>query len=158
MNRRTEDSVAGGPPMTDEQIALLSAELIRDEGEVLHAYPDSRGYLTIGIGHLIDKRRGGAISKAASRFIFAEDLAEKVAGLDRAIPWWRGLPPDKQRVVVNLCFQLGIAGLLKFKKMLAALQARDYATAAKQLRASALNRQTPERTERRAKILESGAG
>lgn len=140
---------------TDFDASILEQELIRDEGEVLHAYPDSLGYLTIGIGHLIDKRKGGKISKAASRFIFAEDLAEKVADLDRAIPWWRELPAAKQRVVINLCFQLGITGLLKFKKMLAALKAGDYKTAAKQLRDSALYRQTPERTKRRAKILEA---
>lgn len=144
--------------ISDEQRALLEAELIRDEAEVLHAYADSLGYLTIGIGHLIDKRKGGKISKAASRFIFAEDLAEKVADLDRSMPWWRELPAAKQRVLINLCFQLGITGLLKFKAMLAALQAKDYATAAKQLRASALYRQTPERTERRAKILEAKDG
>lgn len=28
----------------------LTTQLIRDEGEVLHAYTDSLGYLTIGVG------------------------------------------------------------------------------------------------------------
>ena len=51
------------------------ARLIEHEGEILHAYPDSEGWLTIGIGHLIDKRKGGAISQRVSRLLFEDDIA-----------------------------------------------------------------------------------
>ncbi len=44
----------------------ITQQLRRDEGEVLHAYQDSLGYWTIGIGVLIDKRKGGGITKAES--------------------------------------------------------------------------------------------
>jgi lysozyme len=40
----------------------LIAHLRREEGEVLHVYKDHLGYLTIGVGRLIDKRKGGCIS------------------------------------------------------------------------------------------------
>ena len=34
-------------------------QLRRNEGEVLHAYQDHLGFWTIGVGRLIDKRKGG---------------------------------------------------------------------------------------------------
>lgn len=33
-----------------------------DEGRVPHAYQDHLGYWTIGVGHLIDKRKGGGLT------------------------------------------------------------------------------------------------
>lgn len=39
-------------------ITNLADQLIRDEDEDLHAYPDFEGYLAIGIGYCIDKRVG----------------------------------------------------------------------------------------------------
>lgn len=112
------------------QVRLLEEELVRDEGEVLHAYPDSEGYLTIGVGCLIDKRRGGGITKEESRYLLRNRIASAEKDLDRALPWWRKLSPIRQRVLVNMCFNLGIIGLLKFKNTLAAMERGDYESAA----------------------------
>lgn len=46
-------------PVSDELRTKLTAQLRRDEGEKLYAYQDTLGYWTIGIGRLIDRRRGG---------------------------------------------------------------------------------------------------
>jgi len=46
------------------QRAQLEQQLRRDEGEVLHEYKDSLGYSTIGIGRLIDKRKGVLLNMA----------------------------------------------------------------------------------------------
>ena len=43
-------------------IENLTDQLRRDEGCVLHAYPDHLGFLTLGIGRLIDRRKGGGIT------------------------------------------------------------------------------------------------
>jgi lysozyme len=134
----------------------LIEELIRDEGEVLHAYKDSLGYLTIGVGHLIDIRKDGSISKAASRFILNEDIDEKIADLDHAIPWWKSLSETRQRVLVNMCFNLGISGLLKFKKFLFALKVGDYGTAKKEMLDSLWARQVSDRADRLAEMIITG--
>src|SRR5690606_30269956 len=89
------------------------------------------GYWTIGIGHLIDKRKGGKLSDAARQFIFNEDVDEAVADLDKNLPWWKEMTEARQRVLVNMRFNLGMAGLLTFKNTLAYMKAGDYEKAAK---------------------------
>lgn len=133
---------------------LLKQELVRDEGVVRHAYQDSLGYWTIGVGRLIDKRKGGGLHDDEIELLLDNDIAEKEADLDRELPWWREHDEVTRRVILNLCFQLGIGGLLTFKNTLRALRERRYADAAAGLRASRLYQQTPQRTERRAKLLE----
>lgn len=130
---------------------LLALELIRDEGEVLHAYPDSEGYLTLGVGRLIDQRRGGGISTAESRYLLGNDIVRVQADLDHSLPWWRTLAEARQRALCNMEFNLGIAKLLGFRQMLAALQAGDYATAA----AEALDSQWAEQVGDRARRIEA---
>lgn len=133
---------------------LLKKELEVDEGRVAHAYKDSLGFLTIGVGRLIDQRRGGRLRDDEIDFLLENDITEKEADLDRELPWWREHDTVTQRVLLNLCFQLGIGGLLKFHNTLRALKERRYADAAAGLRASRLYQQTPKRTERRTKLLE----
>ena len=47
-----------------------------------------------------------------------------------------------------MTFQMGLGGVLKFKKMLAALQVKDYTTARREALNSAWARQTPQRAKR----------
>ena len=44
--------------------------------------------------------------------------------------WWKDLPEDLQRVMANMCFNLGITRLLKFKKFLAAMEENKWDKAA----------------------------
>jgi lysozyme len=56
-----------------------------------------------------------------------------------------------------MAFQIGVEGLLRFRRTLAAMQSHDYAGAAAGMRASLWARQTPARAERLARVMESGA-
>lgn len=132
----------------------LISELIRDEGEVLHAYQDSLGYWTIGVGHLIDKRKGGKISKAASRFMLAEDIDEKMSEPDKALPWWRELSDVRQRVLINMAFNLGIGGLMGFLNTLKAVKEGRYKDAARGMLASRWRTQVGDRAKRLADMME----
>jgi lysozyme len=97
-------------------------QLRRDEGEVLHAYEDSLGYLTIGVGHLVDSRKGGQISKEISAAILQEDVTKIVYALRTNLDWWNLLDTARQGVLVNMGFALGFDGLLGFHNMLGFLQ------------------------------------
>lgn len=108
----------------------LTDQLIRDEGVVLHAYPDSLGYLTIGIGRLIDKRKGGGISLAEARFLLDNDIVRVSNEVRRALPWSEKLDEERFGVLLNMAFQMGIAGLLGFKNTLAMIERGDYKAAA----------------------------
>jgi lysozyme len=129
-------------------INRLKAQLIKDEGEVLHAYEDSEGFLTIGIGRLIDKRRGGGLSRTEARYLLDNDIQRVVASLDRSLPWWNNLPESQQQGLANMAFQLGVNGLLGFQRMLAALKRGEYAEARREALDSRWARQTPNRARR----------
>lgn len=131
----------------------LTRLLRGDEGEVLHAYQDHLGYWTIGVGRLIDKRKGGGISRTESALLLSNDIAEKEAELDRRLPWWRELPDARRAVILAMAFQMGVDGLLSFKNTLAMVRAGNVDGAARGMLASLWARQTPERAHRMAEQL-----
>lgn len=100
-------AVAAPGEFLDPNDAQLIKELERDEGRVRYAYQDSLGYWTIGIGRLIDKRKGGGLSNAEMDYLKRNDIASVKADLDRVAPWWRQLDPVRQRAVQNMTFNLG---------------------------------------------------
>jgi lysozyme len=131
-------------------------QLRRDEDEVLYAYPDSEGYLTIGVGILIDKRKGGGITKAESWYLLANRVKKAEDELQAALPWMDHLDEARRGLLVNMTFNLGIAGVLGFKHMLAAIEAGDYPRAAAEMRNSTWHKQVGDRAERLAKQMETG--
>lgn len=148
----------------------LKAELREDEGERLIAYRDHLGYWTVGVGHLIDPARGanpapfgvnlipsGRITSEQSGALLDLDVDAKEAELDRRAPWWRGLSENRQRVVMNMAFQLGVSGFLAFRKAAAAMQVGDYEQAARQMADSAWAcTQTPNRAARLIARMRAG--
>lgn len=140
--------------MTAQQ--KLKAVLIEEEGKSRHAYPDSMGYLTIGVGRLIDERKGGGLSEDEIDYLLTNDIrkAETVA---RSYPWYESLTWERQAVIVMMVFQLGAGGLNNFKKMRAALERKDYEAAAAEMLDSAWHTQTPARARRMANIMKTGA-
>jgi lysozyme len=141
-------------PVADPETELLMAELLRDEGFVPHAYQDSLGFWTIGIGRLVDRRKGGRITRAEADYLKANDVAEKRRALDAKIPWWRDLDPVRQRAVQNMAFQLGTGdmGGVTF----AMIHYGKYAEAAARLRRWEWAAQTPERAGRVIRMIETG--
>lgn len=112
---------------------LLTDELTVDEGCPRYPYTDTRGCLSIGIGRNLT---GNGLSVAEVNFLFANDVAACCADLDAHAPWWRSLTAIRQRVMINLCFNMGWSRLSLFTHFLAAMQARDWASAAYELRDS----------------------
>jgi lysozyme len=135
----------------------LAVDLERDEGRIPHAYQDHLGYWTIGIGRLIDKRKGGKLSNDEIDYLLDNDIRagiESVANL----PAWQAVKGDpvRARGLLNMRFQLGLAGLLGFRNSLALIAAKDWHAAAMNLRASTWAKQTPERAERVIRMIETG--
>lgn len=131
----------------------LIEELKRDEGVILHEYKDHLGYSTLGIGRLIDQRKGGGISMSEAEYLLSNDIDRIEKELDGKIPWWRMTNEDQQRALCNMAFQLGIGGLLKFRSMLQALNDGDGARAAEHALDSLWASQTPARAKRIAELL-----
>lgn len=113
-------------------LKLLTAELNVDEGYERLPYIDSRGNLSGGRG----RNLGKGFSDSEIELMFANDVAGCCEAMDRFIPWWRTLPPAKQRVMINLCFNLGWNSLAGFTHFLAAMRSGNWAVAADELKDS----------------------
>jgi lysozyme len=137
-------------------IQNLEQQLRRDEGEVLHAYKDSLGYLTIGVGRLIDQRKGGGLTSEESSYLLNNDIKKKTEQVLAALPWVADLDDARRGVILNMSFQLGVAGLLSFKNTLAYIKTGDYKQAALNMSMSKWHAQTPERCERLMKQMITG--
>jgi lysozyme len=135
----------------------LVSQLRRDEGEVLHAYRDHLGYLTLGVGRLVDERRGGCITREESAYLLRNDIARKQEELDEKLPWWRQLDPVRQGALTNMAFQLGVTGLCQFKTTLRHIEAGEWLEASASMLESKWARQTPERANRIALQFVTGA-
>jgi len=81
------------------------------------------------------------------------DVDRATAGLDRALPWWRTLSEDRQRVLVNMAFNMGVPKLLTFKRMLAAVKDGQYQAAGDELSDLEWSKQVVGRATRLAKIM-----
>ena len=136
--------------------AELTKQLRRDEGEVLYAYPDSLSYLTIGIGRLIDRRKGGGITAEESAYLLNNDIDRKTAELLQRAPWIASLDPARRGCLVNMAFQLGLAGLAGFPKMLASLRDEKFEEAETHALDSLWAKQTPARAKRMAEQMRTG--
>ena len=136
--------------MTDP---LLQAELIRDEALRQRMYVDTVGKHTIGVGHNLDAK---PISQRAALVILEDDVADVLAELDAALPWWRELNEVRQRVLINMGFNLGVPGLLAFHNALSAAQAGNYVAAANEMLNSKWATQVGERAQRLAKMMATG--
>jgi lysozyme len=134
----------------------LIKQLRRDEGEVLTGYQDHLGFLTIGVGRLIDKRKGGGITPEESAYLLDNDIDKREADLLRRAPWMALLDPVRFGVMMNMAFQMGVDGLLGFKNTLAMVRDGDYATAAEGMLQSLWAEQTPERAKRLSDQMRSG--
>lgn len=133
----------------------LITDLITDEGFISYAYKDSEGYLTIGIGRMVDKRLGGGISRDEAMLLLRHDIADICKELDEKASWWRGLPDRGQEAFVNMAFNLGWPRLSKFENMIDALKAGDYPTAANEALNSKWAKQVGTRARRIADIFRS---
>jgi len=123
---------------------------------VLHAYQDTLGYWTIGIGILIDKKKGGGLRPEESEFIFNNRLRILTEDLDKRIPWICKLDPARRGVLVNMAFQMGINGLLKFHNTLNTVEKGNYRLASEQMLQSLWATQTPARAQRLSNQMATG--
>ena len=156
---------------------VLRAELTRDEGEKFRVYRCAAGKLTIGVGRNLDDvgissketealkitkasciQKG--VTKAQSQTLLDNDIDRAMRDLDDRFPWWRKLDPVRQRVLVNMCFNMGIGngrnGLSSFRNTLRYIQEGKYGDAADNMLASRWASQVGDRAQRLAVLMRLG--
>lgn len=131
----------------------LREELENDEGVRRTSYKDSLNIDTIGIGRNL---QSVGLSQDEIDFLYENDVRRVMSDLDRALPWWGKLSEPRQRVLVNMCFNMGIKRLLGFHHMLDAAQAGNFETAAEEMRNSAWFDQVGPRAVRLKETFRTG--
>ena len=123
----------------------LEIDLTAEEGRKNNTYYDNLGFVTGGIGHLLDPRKGGRLPDKVIDLLFQLDVDEKLNEIFVRIPWAADLSEPRQRALVNMAFQMGVEGVLKFENMLRCLQAKEWEAAVSAAKDSAWATQTPNR-------------
>jgi len=128
----------------------ITASLMIEEGFRAHAYYDTAvpPRLTIGFGRNIDREGGGlGISEDEAELMLRNDIDRSAKECSKF--YWFDRQPDRvKRVLIELCFQLGYPALSGFNRMLSALSADNYETAAAELLDSKFAVQVPHRAKR----------
>lgn len=110
-------------------IEEFAKTVAKHEGLRLDMYKDTVGVPTIGYGHNLLE----PISERAALVILEDDIEKTVNELNDRMPWWEDLPEKAQMVVASMVFNMGWPRFSRFKKMLGALEDRDYLRAATEM-------------------------
>lgn len=137
----------------DADLDRLTAQVKRHEGLRLRAYVDTVGKITIGYGRNLED---AGISTDEAEMLLAHDLDRVMRELEGRFAWFFVLDSVRQAVLVNMGFQLGMAGLSKFSQTLAAIVAKEYGQAADLMMDSKWARQVPRRAAELAAMMRTG--
>ena len=138
-----------------QEVAMMHSiedQLILHEGLRLKPYRCTAGKLTIGVGRNLEDK---GISHDEAMLLLRNDIAEVTVQLEQ-FDWFRALGPVRRKVLVDMAFNLGMAGLLGFQKMIEALKQGDYEAAADEMVYSRWYRQVGERGRRLERMMRTG--
>ena len=137
-------------------------ELLKfEEGYREKAYYCSEMFPTIGIGTKLGPKNAPlsnytmVVTEHAAKALL-DDEVKKIRNELVNRRWYVELDSDRQTIIKSMCYQMGVSGVLKFKKMIAALERGDYNEASLQALDSRWAKQTVARAERHAAVLATG--
>lgn len=128
--------------------------LIEHEGFRELPYNCTEGHQTIGYGHNLESR---PITRHAAMQILNDDIAWAASAMVLRIPNFTALTRARQAALIDMAFNLGPDGVMKFKKMLAAIAKQDWETAADEMLDSRWSTQVGERAHDLARLMRKGA-
>ena len=134
-------------------MTALEDQLIDHEGLELKPYQCTAEKLTIGVGRNIEDR---GITEDEARYLLKNDIKIVEDELLEKKPVVAGLDAVRQRVLVDMGFNLGIPTLLKFQNMWAAIEEEDFETAADEAMDSRWAKQVGRRAERLCQAMATG--
>ena len=132
----------------------IKEQLVRHEGLRLRPYRCTAGKLTIGIGRNLDDC---GISQSEAYVMLINDIMNCEKQLQAKIPdIYNGLDEVRKSVLLNMCFNLGINGLLGFKNTLAFVKAGDWERAANNMLVSRWAKQVGRRAIELSELMRKG--
>ncbi len=158
----------------------LKDQLILHEGIKLKPYKCTANKWTIGVGRnleavglsreeqakifsspglskleVIDVLLDRGITEDEAMYLLDNDI--KVCTVDvEKFPWFKDLNEVRQKVIIDMRLNLGLAGLKDFKRMIAALEVGDYVKAAEEMKDSEWYWEVKNRSRRLVKMMATG--
>ncbi len=123
-----------------------------EEGWEEKMYKCPAGYLSVGFGFNLEAIKMPKPVAELWISIIITDINKKLVEVDG----YSDLNEARKIVLIDMCYQMGFNGLMKFKNMWAAIRAQDFTRAKFEMLDSNWARQTPNRADRNSKAMESG--
>ena len=114
----------------------LIESIKKNEGFVGPVYKDTLGFDTIGYGTKLP------LSEEEAEVLLLLRLKDKIEELIVREPFFMELPVDKQEIIVEMCYQMGVSGVLNFKRMWKALKEFEFFEASVEMMDSKWAKQT----------------
>jgi lysozyme len=140
-------------PISGISESLLLAQLKRHEGFRSKVYKCPAGYMTIGYGRNVETN---GITKEEAEYLLQKDVEKIEKKLSEKLSWFSDLEEPRRAVLINMAFNLGIAGLLKWKNTLECIKEGEYSGASSAIRQSKYARQVGNRAKELANQMETG--
>lgn len=158
----------------------IEEQLILHEGLRLEVYKCPAGHWTVGVGRnlevkgltpdeqikllgtdglskddAIERLKLRGITKSEALFLLDNDVVECKRDLE-SFAWFKHIDPIRQKVLIDMRFNLGSAGFRQFKKMITHLEVGNYADAADEMVNSAWYHQVGTRAHRLVEMMRTG--
>ena len=128
----------------------LLDDIKKHEGFRARVYQCTEGYDTIGYGFAIKDLE---LDEDIAEMILIRKLEKLQKRITSTFGWFFNSPEDVKDVVTNMCYQLGVSGVSKFKKTIYYLETAQYQEASMEMLDSLWAKQTPNRAKFNSEIL-----
>ena len=134
----------------------LKKRIKKNEGFSFKPYRDQLGFLTIGYGHLIlsSEKQLTKIKKTKTELekMFIKDFKCAVSDFNKFLNHCSKNKRDKE-LLIEMVFQIGAPGVLKFKKLLTHMRKKDKYLVCFEMMNSLWYNQTPNRVKKLIKVF-----
>ena len=116
----------------------------KNEGYISTVYKDSLGIDTIGYGFAIKDLE---LEEDLCHVILQRKLKRLEKEVSTRFGWLKKMPPSVKDIVLEMCYQMGVTGVSKFKKTIAYLEKSEWKNASIEMLDSRWAKQTPGRAK-----------
>lgn len=139
--------------MTPAARGLMQKLLMSDEGFRGKPYTDTTGHMTIGFGRNLTDR---PISTDEALVMLNNDLMYFENALLKNLSWFNLLDDNRKIALVDICFNVGLFGFLKFTTLFELMEQHKYDDAATDLLTTEAAKELPHRYDRICDIIRTG--
>ena len=130
--------------------AEVKQMLVRHEGIRIFPYKCSENYLTISCGRNLETN---GISEEEAMYLLDNDIKRVKEELNMNFGAWRTMPEKARMVCIDMTFQMGITGFMKFRKTRQLMELGMWLEASEEILRSRYNLQTPSRCAENSRLL-----